>query len=150
MAWQAPKTHWLPTHYFTVSDWARIRDNFYHLYDLTGAEISFLPQPMDLPEELLELPTPTLINGLESNLADLYEWFNFEFIEYTSETWYERSSAQYTRNPSYVDFNRWETLLHDLHTWLGVVMNPRNTLVSGTFTAGTDRARQELAREVEE
>ena len=143
MPWIKPKQDWVQADYFFLEDWNRIVSNAKYLYNLVGA--TFVWRDCDLPDTMA-LPYYDLVTNLESNLLDLCKASGFNFVEFEATTWYARTSEEWTHNPSAEDFIRWETLEAQLYYWTSIISNPKNTLRSGTFYAGTNRVTQMLSR----
>lgn len=117
MAWQEPKINWKVTDYYTFSDFQRLIGNIDYLksyQDSQGQDTSRV-QSIDIPEGINTIPYVETINVLETNLGVLAELFNMSG-HFDQVTWYPVLSDEYTRNPSYVDWVRWEQttqLLYD-------------------------------------
>lgn len=132
------KLNWTESDVFTVGDWNRIvraaRERFQILGIMSQWEVC--------PEAVsTDLPYYTIVNALESNLAHLSEAAKLQFA---STVWYPVTHNEYTHNPSYQDFNRWEELLSQISIEQYTITDLR----AGTFRAGTDRVKQTLERGV--
>lgn len=143
MAWVTPKTDWATSEYFLLSDWNRIVGNAQELYNIIGATFPWRNCTL---ADTAALPYYDIVNNLESNLSDLKSTFGFSFIEFVKTTWYARTDALWTHNPSAEDFSRWESLEAQLYYWRDLVFTQANTLYSGTFYAGSNRALQRFSR----
>lgn len=135
MAWQEPKINWKVTDYYTFSDFQRLLGNIDYLksyQDSRGQDTSGV-QSIDTSEGINTIPYVEIINVLESNLGALAELFNMH-EHFDQVTWYPVRSDEYTRNPSYVDWIRWEQitqLLYDSITAETRAYNYSNEFYSG-------------------
>ena len=142
MAWIVPKTNWKSSDYFLLSDWQRIVSNARYLYDLVGGQFSFRDCTL---ANTAALPYYDIINNLARNLEDLWRALNTgTYIRLP--TWHARTSSQWTRNPDYADFSAWERVELDIFTIYNTIINPKNVLRSGTFSAGSNRIVQTFSR----
>lgn len=130
------KRDWQSSDIFTLEDWNRIVSNAFDLYRALGSEFTWLNCAI---EDSASLPYYDIINNLESNLLNLSIDANVAFVR---TYWVPITSAAYTHNPSYADFNRWEQLIHDSISDYSRTFG----LYSGTFTSGYNRTRQSLGR----
>ena len=131
-----PKIDWKPSDIFQATDWNRIVSNAWHLFEVLGLAAEWT----ECPEVgVADLPYYDLVNSLEENLGYLSSVTDVPFQQLR---WYSRLSSSYVRNPSYVDFNRWENLIYQIAFKQSQIRN----LYAGTFTAGTNRIRQTLGR----
>ena len=137
--WRTPKTNWTSSDIVSLEDWQRWVDNGLYLHKM-------LSEPFEWRECSLhskwDIPYYDVVNNLELNLQDLQQILISIDAEYTPELWYPVRNPNWSGNPSYVDFNRWETFELAAHKVLASV----HTLYSGTFTAGQSRVRQSLGR----
>ena len=116
MAWQEPKINWKVTDYYTFSDFQRLLGNIDYLksyQDSRGQDTSSI-QSIDISEGINTIPYVEIINALESNLGALAELFNMH-EHFDKVTWYSVLSDEYIRNPSYVDWIRWEQITQLLY-----------------------------------
>lgn len=116
MAWQEPKINWKVTDYYTFSDFQRLLGNIDYLksyQDSRGQDTSGV-QSIDISEGINTIPYVEIINVLESNLGALAELFNMR-EHFDQVTWYSVLSDEYIRNPSYVDWIRWEQITQLLY-----------------------------------
>lgn len=116
MSWSTPKTDWVESNFFNVSDWNRIKDNMTYLADELAAAGYTRPVVTDisLSRDTMSLPTYDLVNKLEVNLLNIKNVLSS--IAPGIETWYARLSSLYSRNPNYGDWNRWEEILKQVYT----------------------------------
>lgn len=143
--WQEPKMDWLASEYFLLSDWQRIVNNAEYLYSFLDATFEWLPCDITSTSEL---PYYDIVNNLEQNLWQLSQVPSFVAIPFEATEWQPRTGAQYTHNPSYEDYNRWEVFEWNVYYWNTRFASQLNNLRSGNFTAGTDRLRQYFARRI--
>ena len=135
MAWQEPKINWKVTDYYTFSDFQRLLGNIDYLksyQDSRGQDTSGV-QSIDTSEGVNTIPYVEIINVLESNLGALAELFNMH-EHFDQVTWYSVLSDEYIRNPSYVDWIRWEQitqLLYDSISAEARAYNYSNEFYSG-------------------
>lgn len=149
MAYATPKTDWKATDFFNTTDFIRIRDNLQfcnewfksHTWPFVALTDTQLTRGQN------SLPTPQLINALESNLQRLHDAIGINFATWQdSKTWYERLDALYTANPDYTDWNRWEELAKCLKATIDYVEIYLNNRISGTFTLGNSYSVQKFSR----
>lgn len=142
MAWHVPKTDWISQDYFNLEDWNRINENFQYLANKLS--IAFEILDTSLPD-MMSLPYYNIVNNLEVNLDNLAKTPDTVF-PFEKATWHPRTSEQYERNPSYLDFNRWESLELALKVYNDKMSSQLNNLHSGAFTSGSNRLRQYFGR----
>lgn len=116
MAWQTPKIDWKISDYYTFGDFQRLLDNVDYLksyLDSQGQDTSSI-QPIDTSDGVNTIPYVEIINVLEYNLSTLATLFSMSAY-FDQVTWYPVLSDEYTRNPSYLDWIRWEQLTQLLY-----------------------------------
>lgn len=116
MTWQEPKIDWKVADYYTFNDFQRLIGNIEYLknyQDSQGQDTSSV-QSIDTSEGINTIPYVETINVLEANLEILAELFNMSAY-FNQVTWYPVLSDDYTRNPSYLDWIRWEQLTQLLY-----------------------------------
>lgn len=143
MAWVQPKMDWTSQDYFNLTDWNRIVGNGLYLYDLVGASFEWRNVSLG---STADLPYYNIVNDLESNLLDVGLAVDLNSGKFNPVEWFPRQSESYKRNPSFNDFNRWESFEYNLNYWYTRYSNQLCNLKAGTFTAGNNRLRQYLAR----
>lgn len=147
--WSQPKVNWKSTDYYNIEDWQRIRNNLEYLRNYL-ADAGFCTQPLlvtDTGRGYSELPYVHLVNNMEENLAALQETFGVSFLEDVSrKTWYERLDAMYSSNPTYLDWNRWETILLRVYESIQYIDSYVFTPVSGTCYSGSGRTLLRFSR----
>lgn len=147
--WINPKTNWRKQDYFYLSDWNRIVTNIVYIHDLYGATFQLKDTTLESTDSL---PFYDIVNDLEYNLQQLflvyldYSQYFPGNIEHTQVTWFPVTASEYTRNPDFTDFNRWEDLLLNLYDWWQHYNDANRSLFAGTFYAGTDYTLQLLSR----
>lgn len=102
--WTEPKTDWVSTDYFNISDYNRIKNNIAYLRELAlEVFVDFPFEDMgDDKTSYSEYPYADEFNALENNLESLRE-NTFLFDDAEAKQWYENQ-----RVPNYEDFNRLE------------------------------------------
>jgi hypothetical protein len=147
--WTPPKVNWQSIDYFNIEDWQRVRSNLEHLCNCL-ADAGFVPKPLldtDTGRGYEELPYVHLVNNMEENLANLQETFGVSFTEDVAQkTWYERLDIMYSSNPSYVDWNRWETILLRVYESIQYIDTYVFTPISGTCRSGSERTLIRFSR----
>ena len=147
--WTQPKLDWKPTDYFNIEDWQRIRSNLEHLLIALqeNKKVIFPLLETDTGKGYNELPYVHLVNNMEENLAKLQETFGVNFTEDVAQkTWYERLDILYTSNPSYLDWNRWETILQLVYESLEYINTYIFAPVSNTCYCGSARTELRFSR----
>lgn len=139
MSWLEPKQQWQSTDIFSLEDWNRITGNARYLYDMLDATFEWKECIL---EDTAAIPYYDIINNLEKNLYNLSQVVSYTNVGFVATTWYPRTSENYTHNPSYLDFNRWERFEYKLRFAAVQLTN----LYSGNFNAGSNRTRQSLGR----
>jgi len=147
--WTQSKVNWRIADYFNIEDWQRIRNNLEYLRNwLLNA--GFEPQPLldtDTGRGYEELPYVHLVNNMEENLANLQEAFGVKFTEDVAQkTWYDRLDMMYRSNPSYVDWNRWETILLRVYESIQYIDTYIFSQISGTCYSGSERTLIRFSR----
>lgn len=102
--WTNPKTYWVSTDFFNLSDYNRIKNNIDYLREKA------LELYIDFPFEDIgvdktsyaQYPYADEFNALEDNLESLRQ-NTFLFDDSAPKQWYENQ-----RTPNYEDFNRLE------------------------------------------
>lgn len=149
MAFQTPKTNWVSTDYFNISDWERVRDNleFINTWFKEHNWPSSVLNSMDTPRGINELPTVGLINRLEKNLTLIHSTTGIPITEWrNSKVWRYRLDAMYSANPTYDDWNRWEELAKRLKESIDYVSTYLYQRISGTFCSGNNYRVQLFSR----
>lgn len=149
MAFQTPKTNWKATDYFNIDDWMRVKDNLIFINDWFKAHNwpSSVLQNTEASRGINTLPSVELINRLEQNLKTIYNKTGIPITEWRdSKTWYGRLESLYSTNPTYDDWNRWETLAKRLKESIDYVDAYLYQRISGTFYAGSNIRIQTLSR----
>lgn len=102
--WTEPKTDWVSTDFFNLSDYNRIKNNIAYLRDLAlTVYTDFSWQEMGVDKtSYAQYPYADEFNALEDNLESLRQ-NTFLFDDSDSKQWYENQ-----RTPNYEDFNRLE------------------------------------------
>lgn len=147
--WIASKVDWKSTDYFNIEDWQRVRSNLEHIRDWlqSSGMISAPLLETDTGRVYDELPYVHLVNNMEVNLAKLRETFGVAFTEDVAQkTWYDRLDIMYTSNPTYADWNRWETILQLIYESLQYINTYIFTSVSGTCYCGSARTEAKFSR----
>lgn len=145
MSWVTPKTNWVSTEFYNVEDWRRVQENLTLLSQWLTTH-GYLPTPTPLQDasiaNSLALPTPQLLNKVESNLTLLYNAYGINFSEWQpSKTWYARLATSYLTNPDYKDFNRWEELPKRVKETLDFLDNYLYNVISGSSSAVSSPSR---------
>lgn len=147
--WTQPKVNWRSIDYFNIEDWQRIRNNLEHLRNWM-LNAGLVPKPLldtDTGRGYEELPYVHLVNNMEMNLANLQETFGVSFTEDVAQrTWYERLDMMYSRNPSYSDWNRWETILLRVYESIQYIDTYIFSQISGTCHSGSERTLLRFSR----
>jgi hypothetical protein len=147
--WTQPKVNWRSIDYYNIEDWQRVRSNLEHLRNwMLNAGLG--PKPLlntDTGRGYEELPYVHLVNNMEVNLANLQEIFGVSFTEDVAQkTWYERLDIMYSSNPSYVDWNRWETILLRVYESIQYIDTYIFSQISGTCRSGSERTLIRFSR----
>lgn len=102
--WIEPKTDWVSTDFFNLSDYNRIKNNIAYLRDLAlTVYTDFSWQEMGVDKtSYAQYPYADEFNALEDNLESLRQ-NTFLFDDSDPKQWYENQ-----RTPNYEDFNRIE------------------------------------------
>lgn len=149
MSWITPKLDWVATDFYNVYDLSRAVSNISYANSLLQSH-SISPAtllPVVLSRGVETLATYSLINALEENITRLYAAFGVALPDWTpSVTWYARTSGSYTRNPSYADWVRWESLSSRIKQLYDFVDTYTYQLICGTAYVGTNRTLQLLSR----
>lgn len=130
MAWQTPKTNWLPTDYYNFSDLNRVENNIQHIASMLGTHLG---QTFTLSivsnRTMTRFEYYDSLNRIESNITFLVGNF------YTPAGW-EASKTTWSSNQAfgYIDANRLERNLFLLYELLNKTMD--NYKFSGTFSSG--------------
>ena len=147
--WTQPKVNWRSIDYFNIEDWQRIRSNLEHLRNWMQ-DAGLGPQTLlntDTGRGYEELPYVHLVNNMEVNLANLQETFGVSFTEDVAQkTWYERLDMMYSSNPSYADWNRWETILLRVYESIQYIDAYIFSQISGTCHSGSERTLIRFSR----
>lgn len=147
--WTQPKVNWKSIDYFNIEDWQRVRSNLEHLYNWMQ-NAGLVPKTLlvtDTGRGYEELPYVYLVNNMEVNLANLQETFGVSFTENVAQkTWYARLDMMYSSNPSYDDWNRWETVLLRVYESIQYIDTYVFTPVSGTCCCGSERTLIRFSR----
>lgn len=149
MAFQTPKTNWVRTDHFNISDWERVRDNLEFINSWFKAHNwpNSVLESMATPRGINDLPSVELINRLEQNLNAVYTITGIPITEWrNSKTWYARLDAMYSANPTYDDWNRWEELSKRLKESIDYVSTYLYHRISGTFYSGNNYRVQLFSR----
>jgi hypothetical protein len=147
--WSQPKVSWRSVDYFNIEDWQRVRNNLEHLHNYL-ADAGFIMVPLletDTGRGYSELPYVHLVNNMEENLKSLQEIFGVSFTEDVApKTWYDRLDILYRRNPTYADWNRWETILLRVYESIQYIDTYLFSQVSGTCYSGSERTLIRFSR----
>ena len=102
--WTEPKTDWVSTDFFNLSDYNRIKNNIAYLRELAlTVYTDFSWQEMGADKtSYAQYPYADEFNALEDNLESLRQ-NTFLFDDSDPKQWYENQ-----RTPNYEDFNRLE------------------------------------------
>lgn len=147
--WLTPKTNWRSSDFFNIEDWQRICTNLDHLcswmHDL-GLTVPTLLD-MNVGADCNAMPYVHHVNNLEENLASLQRVFGTDFQEDVSKKiWYARKDANYTSNPTYQDWNRWERILLLVYESLQYIETANFSIISGTCYSGSERTLLRFSR----
>ena len=140
--WSAPKVDWKPYDYFNIEDWQRIRNNLEHVcsWILNAWQTQVPLLDTDTGRGYEELPYVHLVNNMEENLAELQATFDVSFTEDVArKTWYERLDIMYRSNPTYQDWNRWETILLRVYESIQYIDTYVFTPICGACRCGSER-----------
>lgn len=141
----SPKTDWELTDYFNFEDWIRIKNNILYINDILY-NIGWINSPlynMNLERDINSLPTVDLVNRLEFNVQKLHNALGINYNQWPeSKTWFARLDPSYKSNPTFEDWNRWETYTKLLKEWTDFATEYQHQRISGTFTAGNNYQRQ--------
>lgn len=121
MAWTQPKLDWKESDYFTFDDFQRIINNVYYLRDALqdlGLEVTGVAS-FDTTRGNATIPYVSTINALEQSIRILV-LSQSPNAEVPVITWFPINSKQYTRNPNYLDWLRWEQQLQSVMTTLNL------------------------------
>lgn len=147
--WIQPKVNWRSIDYYNIEDWQRVRSNLEHLRNWmlnAGLELKPLLET-ETGRGYEELPYVHLVNNMEVNLANLQETFGVSFTEDVAQkTWYARLDMMYRSNPSYDDWNRWETILLRVHESIQYIDTYIFSQISGTCRSGSERTLIRFSR----
>lgn len=147
--WTTPKVNWQSTDYYNIEDWQRVRSNLEHLHTwLQNLKASGPPLlETDTGRGYNELPYVYLVNNMEENLANLQETFGVNFVEDVArKTWYDRLDIMYESNPTYADWNRWETILKRVYESIQYIDTYIFSTISGTCYSGSERTLIRFSR----
>lgn len=147
--WTTPKVNWQSTDYYNIEDWQRVRSNLEHLHTwLQNLKASGPPLlETDTGREYNELPYVHLVNNMEENLANLQETFGVNFVEDVArKTWYDRLDIMYESNPTYADWNRWETILKRVYESIQYIDTYIFSTICGTCYSGSERTLIRFSR----
>ena len=102
--WTNPKTYWVSTDFFNLSDYNRIKNNIDYLREKAlELYIDFPFEDMGVDKtSYAQYPYADEFNALEDNLESLRQ-NTFLFDDSAPKQWYENQ-----RTPNYEDFNRLE------------------------------------------
>lgn len=147
--WSQPKVNWRPIDYFNIEDWQRIRTNLEHLRNWM-LDAGLVPTSLldtDTGRGYAELPYVHLVNNMEENLANLQKVFGVSFTEnVTQKIWYARLDIMYNSNPTWADWNRWETILLRVYESIQYIDSYVFSQVSGTCYSGSERTLIRFSR----
>lgn len=149
MAFTTPKVDWKLSDFYNIEDWARLRDNliFIDSWFKSRNWPNVTLESMATSRGLNALPSVQLINRLERNLQNIYEMTGIPITEFRdSKTWYARLDALYSSNPTYDDWNRWETLPKRLKESIDYVDTYLYQRISGTLYSGNHYRVQLFSR----
>lgn len=123
MAYQTPKTNWLPTDYFNIGDYNRIIGNIAFIKEL-ASEVYPLFQYNDMGENKTynDYLYADEMNAIENNLTLIVQ-NTFPFIIGEEKTYYENQTI-----PDYVEFNRIESAIKLIHDNILGQIGGRKTL----------------------
>lgn len=124
MSWTTPKVDWTSQDYYSTVAWNRVRTNM--------QEVAQLCPTIDKPEPVIldisisrgsfSLPYVSLVNALEQSLLNISNALDDPLIAHFNKvTWYARKSSNYTHNPSYQDWIRWEQFLLTAYTAISLM-----------------------------
>ena len=147
--WTQPRVNWRSVDYFNIEDWQRIRNNLEHLRNYL-VSAGFITPPLletDTGRGYSELPYVHLVNNMEENLASLQEIFGVSFTEDVAQrTWHDRLDMLYSSNPTYADWNRWETILLRVYESIQYIDTYIFSQISGTCYSGSERTLVKFSR----
>lgn len=147
--WLTPKVNWKSTDYYNIEDWQRVRSNLEHLRNILIEKGTPVPDLLttETNRGYAELPYVPLVNNMEKNLADLMESFGLDLTDDVApKTWYARLDSMYKSNPTYQDWNRWETVLLRVYESIQYTDNYLYTPISGTCRSGSERTLIRFSR----
>lgn len=128
MAWQTPKTDWKPSDFFNAEDWNRIVGNIEYTKSLC-AELypDFSINSMNI-KTYSDYLYAKEINALENNIYKINS-STYPLKVDGQKNWVSNANA-----PSYVDFNRWESIILRLKESLEGQLEclPRLSFILGT------------------
>ena len=140
--WITPKTEWRSTDFYNIEDWRRVRTNLEHICEYLENHKTSAPELLstDNGKGYDEMPYVHLVNNMEHNLATLLEVFGTSFVEDVApRTWYDRLDTLYTTNPTYRDWNRWETVLRCVYESIQYIDTYVFQPISGSCRCGSER-----------
>lgn len=105
MAWQTPKTNWVPEDYFNIQDWNRIIGNIAHIKEICDRLYDFFTINSIEEKTYSSMMYAKEINALEENIYKI----NLNTFPISANE--QKSWAANMRAPSYEDFNRWERMI---------------------------------------
>ena len=147
--WNTPKVNWKPADYYNIEDWQRVRANLEYLRTRLQ-DLGVSGQPLletDTGRGYDELPYVYLVNNMEENLANLRELLGTDFTEDVDQkTWYARLDDMYESNPTYQDWNRWETILLRVYESIEYIETYIFSPISGTCYSGSERTLIRFSR----
>lgn len=147
--WHTPKVNWKSTDYYNIHDWQRVRINLEHVYNWLANLKATGPSLLetDTGNGFAEIPYVHLVNNMEQNLANLQKTLGVNFTEDVAQrTWYARLDIMYKSNPTYQDWNRWETILKLVYESLQYIDTYVFTPIGGTGYCGSDRTTLRFSR----
>lgn len=147
--WSTPKVNWRSVDFYNIEDWQRVRSNLEHLrswlQNLGVSGPALLETDTGLGYD--ELPYVHLVNNMEKNLYELRQLLGVDFTEEVAQkTWYDRLDEMYESNPTYQDWNRWETILLRVYESIQYVETYIFTPISGTSHCGSERTLIRFSR----
>lgn len=147
--WLTPKTNWKSSDFYNIEDWQRVCTNLEHLCSWMHSLGLTVPKllEMNVGEGYNALPYVHLVNNLEENLESLQRVFGTSLSrDVSKKTWYDRMDDRYGSNPTYQDWNRWESILLMVYESLQYIETASYSIISGTCYSGSERTLSRFSR----
>lgn len=105
MAWQTPKTNWQATDFFNIEDWNRIVGNIEYVKSLCPELYPDFSIASISEKTYSDYLYAREINDIENNIYKINS-STYPLKVDGQKNWVSNANA-----PSYVDFNRWESII---------------------------------------